>query len=176
MQSYLKAMAWCLRWLVKFKVAGHLHKATCASRIHYKRWDTATAEVLVLLHASLLLEIPPVCSPLFSSFESPTCGSLFRAAEFQNLCHPHSCSLSSKLYMEKCECAFLAFSGTVCQDHQEERGKCLQSDIWDLQFLKKGSEGRKEGKKGFFLYFFFHRWQQMLVVLCKYLWRKDNKK
>lgn len=148
-------MARCFRWLVKFRVAGHLHKTTCASHIYYKRWDPATAEVLVLLHASLLLEIPPVRSPLFSSFESPTCGSLFRAAKFQNLCHPHSCCFSSKLYMEKCKCAFLAFSGTLCQGHQEKRGECLQSDVWDLQFLEKDTEGRNEAQKGLFFFFFF---------------------
>lgn len=164
-------MAWCFRCFVKLKVAGHLHKATCASHIHYKRWDPAAAEVLVLLHASLLLEIPPVHSPLFCSSESPTCGSLFRAAKFQDLCHRHSCCFSSKLYMEKCKCAFLALSGTVCQGYQVEGGKCLESDIWDLQFLEKDIEGRNEGQKGFLLYFFnffflFQRWQQKQVILC----------
>lgn len=178
MQSYLKAVAWCFRWLRKFKVAGHLHKDTCASDIYYKRWDTATAEVLVLLHAPLLLEIPPMRSPLLSSFESPTCGSLFRAAKFQYLCHPHSCYFSSKLYMEKCKCAFLVFSGTVCQGHQE-RGKVLA--VWHLRsaVFVKGYWRQKWGTKMFFLFIFFsfsQRWQQRLVVLCKYFWRNGNEK
>lgn len=148
-------MARCFRWLVKFRVAGHLHKTTCASHIYYKRWGPATAEVLVLLHASLLLEIPPVRSPLFSSFESPTCGSLFRAAKFQNLCHPHSCCFSSKLYMEKCKCAFLAFSGTVCQGHQEKGGKV--SAVWHLRSpgFGRGYWREKWGTKRTLLFFFF---------------------
>lgn len=148
-------MAWCFRWFVKFKVAGHLHKATCASHIHYKRRDPATAEVLVLLHASLLLEIPPVCSPLLCSSESPTCGSLFRAAKFQDLCHPHSCCFSSKLDMEKCKCSLLALSGTVCQGYQVEGGKCLQSDIQDLQFFEKRYWRQKWRTKRIYLFFLF---------------------
>lgn len=93
---------------------------------------------------------------------SPTCGSLFRAAAFQYSVTT-TAAVSPKLY-KKCKCTFLAYSGTICQGHQEERKNVVLMSSVQKGFLRL--ECRNEGQKYFL---FLLRWQQTVTTVCKYL-------